>query len=225
MKRGPPNQRGHSLVQSLWGLMLSMLVLMAAFAAFGWVQNSHRQLQTQVEVHQRLRAAFGLLRLRVQRAGAPGLTVDGTGKFKFDTLSKALWGTSDSLSLVHWTKLTPADCQGHESTDLSTIEDAFSFSKQALVCKDTAPEDSLTQELVDGMDGLSLLYAQALPGPALQWRTADKVTLWSAVRGVQICLQAKAVGIVVPSASSCVSSLNSPGLVWRGVAAFRHVAP
>jgi hypothetical protein len=166
-----------------------------------------------------------LLRLRVQRAGAPGLAVDGTGKFKFDTLSTALLGTPNSLSLVHWTKLTPADCQGHESSYLSTIEDAFSFSKQALVCKDTAPEDSVTQELVEGLDGLSLLYAQALPGPYLQWRTADKVTLWSAVRGVQICLQAKAVGIQVPSSASCISSLKAPGLSWHGVAAFRHFVP
>jgi Tfp pilus assembly protein PilW len=225
MKPRMPKQRGHSLVQSLLGLMLSMLVLMAAFTAFAWVQSSHRQLQTQVEVQQRLRTAMQLLRLRVQRAGAPGLAVDGTGKFKFDTLSTALLGTPNSLSLVHWTKLTPADCQGHESSYLSTIEDAFSFSKQALVCKDTAPEDSVTQELVEGLDGLSLLYAQALPGPSLQWRTADKVTLWSAVRGVQICLQAKAVGIVVPSASSCVSSLKAPGLSWHGVAAFRHFVP
>ena len=225
MKPRMPKQRGHSLVQSLLGLMLSMLVLMAAFTAFAWVQSSHRQLQTQVEVQQRLRTAMQLLRLRVQRAGAPGLAVDGTGKFKFDTLSTALLGTPNSLSLVHWTKLTPADCQGHESSYLSTIEDAFSFSKQALVCKDTAPEDSVTQELVEGLDGLSLLYAQALPGPSLQWRTADKVTLWSAVRGVQICLQAKAVGIVVPSASSCVSSLKAPGLSWQGVAAFRHFVP
>jgi Tfp pilus assembly protein PilV len=225
MKPRMPKQRGHSLVQSLLGLMLSMLVLMAAFTAFAWVQSSHRQLQTQVEVQQRLRTAMQLLRLRVQRAGAPGLAVDGTGKFKFDTLSTALLGTPNSLSLVHWTKLTPADCQGHESSYLSTIEDAFSFSKQALVCKDTAPEDSVTQELVEGLDGLSLLYAQALPGPSLQWRTADKVTLWSAVRGVQICLQAKAVGIVVPSAASCISSLKAPGLSWHGVAAFRHFVP
>jgi Tfp pilus assembly protein PilW len=225
MKPRMPKQRGHSLVQSLLGLMLSMLVLMAAFTAFAWVQSSHRQLQTQVEVQQRLRTAMQLLRFRVQRAGAPGLAVDGTGKFKFDTLSTALLGTPNSLSLVHWTKLTPADCQGHESSYLSTIEDAFSFSKQALVCKDTAPEDSVTQELVEGLDGLSLLYAQALPGPSLQWRTADKVTLWSAVRGVQICLQAKAVGIQVPSSASCISSLKAPGLSWHGVAAFRHFVP
>jgi Tfp pilus assembly protein PilV len=225
MKPRMPKQRGHSLVQSLLGLMLSMLVLMAAFTAFAWVQSSHRQLQTQVEVQQRLRTAMQLLRLRVQRAGAPGLAVDGTGKFKFDTLSTALLGTPNSLSLVHWTKLTPADCQGHESSYLSTIEDAFSFSKQALVCKDTAPEDSVTQEMDEGLDGLSLLYAQALPGPSLQWRTADKVTLWSAVRGVQICLQAKAVGIQVPSSASCISSLKAPGLSWHGVAAFRHFVP
>lgn len=225
MKRGPSHQRGHSLVQSLWGLMLSMLVLMAAFAAFGWVQSSHRQMQTHVDVHQRLRTALHLLRLRVQRAGAPGLDVDGTGKFKFDIMPKALLGTTNSMSLGHWTNLTPADCQGHESSYMSTIEDYFSFSKQALVCKDAAPEDSLTQELVEGIDGLSFLYAQALAGPALQWRTADKVTLWSDVRGVQICIQARAVGVMVPSARSCISSLNTPGLSWRGVAAFRHFAP
>jgi hypothetical protein len=153
------------------------------------------------------------------------LAVDGTGKFKYDSLSKPLLGTTNSVSLVHWTKLTPIDCQGHESSYLSTIEDSFSFSKQALVCKDTAPEDSVTQELVEGLDGLSLLYAQALPGPSLQWRTADKVTLWSAVRGVQICLQAKAVGIQVPSSASCISSLKAPGLSWHGVAAFRHFVP
>jgi hypothetical protein len=85
----------------LLGLMLSMLVLMAAFAAFAWVQSSHRQLQTQVEVQQRLRTAMQLLRLRVQRAGAPGLAVDGTGKFKYDSLSKPLLGTTNSVSLVH----------------------------------------------------------------------------------------------------------------------------
>ena len=225
MKPSLRRQRGHSLAQSLLGLMLSMLVLMAAFAAFGWVQNSHRQLQNQAELQQRLRSALQLLRQRVQRAGAPALAMDGTGKYKYDSLSKAILGTPDSLWLVHWTKLTPADCQGHESSDLSSIEDYFSFSKPALVCKDSAPADSLTQALVEGFDGFSVLYAQVLPGPALQWRTADKVTLWSTVRGVQICLQAKVVGISVPSSTSCISSPATPGLSWRGVAAFRHFAP
>ena len=225
MKPRKIRQHGHSLVQSLLGLMLSMLVLMAAFAAFGWMQSSHRQLQTQAEVQQRLRTALQLLRLRVQRAGAPGLDTDSTGKFKYDNLSKALFGTNNSLSLVHLPSLTPADCLGHESSFMTTIEDYFSFSKQTLVCKDTAPIDSLTQSLVEGLDGMSFLYAQALPGPALQWRTADKVTVWSAVRGVQICLQAQAVGILVPSSSTCISGLNSPSVSWRGVAAFRHFVP
>jgi len=225
MKPSRPNQRGHSLVQSLLGLMLSMLVLMAAFAAFAWVQSSHRHIQSQAEMQQRLRTALQTLRLRVQRAGAPALGVDATGKFKYDSLSKPLLGTTNSVSLVHWAKLTPLDCQGHESSHLPTIEDYFSYSKPALVCKDTAPEDSLTQALVEGLDGLSLLYAQALPGPSLQWRTADNVTLWSAVRGVQICVQAKAVGVQVPSATSCISSLNAPALSWRGVAAFTHAMP
>ena len=218
-------QRGHSLVQSLLGLMLSMLVLTAAFSTFGWVQSSHRQLQSQAEVQQRLRTALQLIRQRVQRSGAPSLDVDGTGKFKYDNVYNALVGTNNSLSLVHLPNLTPADCQGHESSYMSTIEDYFSFSKKALVCKDTAPIDGLTQSLVEGLDGLSFLYAQALPGAALQWRTADKVTLWSAVRGVQVCLQAQAVGIVVPSSNTCISGLDSPSVSWRGVAAFRHFMP
>ena len=221
-------QRGHSLVQSLLGLMLSMLVLMAAFAAFGWVQSSHRQLQTQAEVQQRLRTALMFLRLRVHRAGAPGLGVDSTGKFKYELPPQALLGTNTSLSLVHLSSLTPADCQGHEATYFSTIEDLFELAKPALKCKDAARDDTLAQELVDGLSGMSLLYAQALPGttPQLQWLSADKVTLWRAVRGVQICLQADARGNPVPRSQACsTSSSNTPSLAWRGVAAWRHFNP
>lgn len=218
-------QGGYSLVQSLLGIWLSLLVVMAALTAYGWIQISHRELQTQIDVHQRLRSALETLRARTQRAGAPLLNTDSKGKFKYDILPEALFGTEQSLSLSHWRQLTPADCQGHEASFMTTIEDSFSLNKQALVCKDTAPVEGLSQELFEQLDGLHLLYAQAVPGPSLQWRAADEVTQWQEVRGVQICLHAIARGMSAPASSDCTGAGSTSGQSWRGVAAFSHHAP
>jgi len=219
-------QQGHSLVQSLLGLLLSMLVLMAAFSAFGWVQTSHRQLQAQAEVQQRLRSAMHLVRQRVQRAGAAELTFV-SGKARIDDLDDALYGSDDSLSLMHPSSLTPFDCQGHEASSSWWLIDDFTLRKQELQCKDSWRDDTNYQALFDGLRQWDLLYAQALTGTTthLQWRRAEEVSDWNAVRGVKVCIQALAHNpSPLPASNACGSTglLQSPSLAWRGVASFRH---
>ena len=223
------HQQGHSLAQSLLGLLLSMLVVMAAFASFGWVQSSHQQLQAQADAQQRLKTILQLLRERVQRAGAPELLLV-KGKARIDTLDNALSGTDDTLSLMHPRSITPADCQGHEASSSWWLLDDFQLSKQSLQCKDSWRDDASLQALVDEVRAFNLRYAQALPGspPLLQWRRAEEVSDWNAVRGVQGGIQAMVADgppLAASAACSSDSSAATSDLAWRGVAVFRHHTP
>lgn len=221
------HQLGHTLVQTLVGMALSMWVISAAMAAFAWVQASHRLLQTHADAQGRLGAGLQSLRQRVQRASAPELVFDSKGKAAYERISNGLQGSDSALTLVHARSLTPADCQGHQASDWIWLADDFMLNtRQELVCKDNWRDNSSYQALVDGVGAVQFLYAQLLPGnsPQLQWLKADEVSNWQAVRGVASCLQVVIAGAApVASSKPCETSIN--GLSWRGVAALRHQNP
>jgi len=223
-------QQGHTLVQSLVGMVLSAWVLTAAFAAFAWVQNNHQHMQTKAEVHERLHAALALIQMRVSRAGAPALQFDAQGQVSVVPLPASLQGSNSSLSLTHHSSLTPTDCQGHQASALPFIQDDFKRSaRYELSCKDTLRSNTHYQALLDNIQQLGFVYAQSLPGavPQMQWRTANQVSDWQAVRGLQACLQTKQKGANPPATQSCNTGLElaPPALAWRGVAHLRHAKP
>lgn len=223
-------QYGHTLVQSLVGMVLSAWVLTAAFAAFAWVQSNHQHMQNMAEVHERLHAALALIQMRVSRAGAPALQFNAQGQVSLLPLPASLQGSNSSLSLTHHSSLTPADCQGHQASALPLIQDDFKRSaRYELSCKDTLRSNTSYQALLDNIQQLGFVYAQSLPGavPQMQWRTANQVTDWQAVRGLQACLQTKQAATSPPASLSCNTglALASPALAWRGVAHLRHAKP
>lgn len=223
-------QHGHTLVQSLVGMVLSAWVLTAAFAAFAWVQSNHQHMQSMAEVHERLHAALALIQIRVSRAGAPALQFDAQGQASLLPLPASLQGGNSSVSLTHHSSLTPADCQGHQASALPFIQDDFKRStRYELSCKDTQRSNTSYQALLDNIQQLGFMYAQSLPGavPQMQWRSANQVSDWQAVRGLQICLQTKYAGVSPPTTLSCNTglALASPALAWRGVAHLRHAKP
>ena len=223
-------QQGHTLVQSLVGMVLSAWVLSAAFAAFAWVQNNHQHMQTMAEVHERLHAALALIQTRVSRAGAPALQFDAQGQVSWLPLPFSLQGSNSSFSLTHHSSLTPADCQGHQASASPFIQDDFKRSaRYELSCKDTLRSNTNYQALLDNIQQLNFMYAQSLPGavPQMQWRTANQVSDWQAVRGLQACLQTKQTGASLLATPSCNTglALAPPALAWRGVAHLRHAKP
>jgi len=223
-------QFGHTLVQSLVGMVLSAWVLTAAFAAFAWVQNNHQHMQAMAEVHERLHAALALIQMRVSRAGAPALQFDTQGQVSVVPLPASLQGSNSSISLTHHSNLTPADCQGHQASSLPLIQDDFKRStRYELSCKDTLRSNTSYQALLDNIQQLGFMYAQSQPGavPQMQWRTANQVSDWQAVRGLQACVQTKQAATSPPSTQSCNTglALAPPALAWRGVAHLRHAKP
>jgi Tfp pilus assembly protein PilW len=223
-------QYGNTLVQSLVGMVLSAWVLTAAFAAFAWVQNNHQHMQTMAEVHERLHTGLALIQMRVSRAGAPALQFDAQGQASVVPLPASLQGSNSSLSLTHHSSLTPADCQGHQASALPFIQDDFKRSaRYELSCKDTLRSNTNYQALLDNIQQLGFVYAQSLPGavPQMQWRTANQVNDWQAVRGLQACLQTKQAATSPPATQSCNTglALAPPALAWRGVAHLRHAKP
>ena len=223
-------QQGHTLVQSLVGMVLSAWVLTAAFAAFAWVQNNHLHMQTIAEVHERLHAALALIQMRVSRAGAPALQFDAQGQVSVLPVPASLQGSNSSVSLTHHSSLTPTDCQGHQAYVLPFIQDDFKRSiRYELSCKDTLRSNTSYQALLDNIQQLGFMYAQSLPGavPQMQWRTANQVSDWQAVRGLQACVQTKQAGASLPASQSCNTglALAPPALAWRGVAHLRHAKP
>lgn len=220
-------QSGHTLAHTLVGMAVSMLVVAAGFALFAWLQNSHRELHTQADVHGRLNTALNLLRERIQRGAAPELSFDSQGNATWVSLPDALRNSNSTLSVTHSRKLTPADCQGHlASTSLWSIDDFKLSTRQELVCKDSWRSNSSYQALVDGVTALQFRYAQALPGDTglMQWLNADQVSDWHAVVGVASCVQVQSAGVNL-QAASLPCTPQSKGLAWRGVAAMRHNQP
>lgn len=132
-------QQGQGLVQCMVGMSLSLLVVVAAFSAFAWIQRTQLMLQTQAQTQLRLHTAIQLLRERVQRAGAPELSLDAQGMAVLQRLPSTLSGSDTGLQLNQWRSLTPADCQGHEASTLPWLQDDFRRNMQReLNCKDTA---------------------------------------------------------------------------------------
>jgi hypothetical protein len=224
-------QQGHTLVQSLVGMVLSMGVIMAAFAAFAWVQSNHQHMQARADLQERLHTALSVLQERVTRAGAPALQFDAHNKVSLMSPTFSLQGGDHTLSLMHHTNLSPSDCQGHQASTLPWIQDDFKRStRNELSCKDSFRSNTTYQALVGNIDQVGFLYAEMLPGveARMQWRSATSVSSWQAVRGVQSCLQTKMAGLgAVPASPSCSSGLPliSPALAWRGVAFLRHAKP
>lgn len=223
-------QLGHTLVQSLVGMVLSAWVLTAAFAAFAWVQSNHQHMQTLADVHERLHAALALIQMRVSRAGAPALQFDSQGRVVGLSFPASLKGSDSSLSLTHHSSLTPSDCQGHQASFLPFIQDDFKRSaRYELSCKDSLRSNTSYQALLDNIYQMGFVYAQSLPGavPQMQWRTANQVTDWQAVQGLQIFLQTKYAGASPATTQSCNTglALAAPALAWRGVAHLRHAKP
>lgn len=224
-------QQGMALVQTLAGMLMSAWVITAAFAAFAWVQNNHQFLQSRAELQERMGWALTLLQERVARAGAPSVQWDAQSKASLLSPSLALQGTDNTLSLTHPTRLTPADCQGHQAATGMWLQDDFKrSSKNELSCKDSLRSNTSYQALVDNISQVGFLYAQALSGSeaSMQWRTAATVTDWQAVRGVQVCLQTRiASEYPLKPSQSCSTgqTLGSTALTWRGVAFLRHHQP
>jgi hypothetical protein len=222
-----PSQRGHTLAQTLVGMALSMLIISAALGVWAWMQDSHRQLQIQVDAQTRLRMAHHLLRERVYRAAAPELVVDSKGKVGFSGLPDGLQGSDSGLTLDHARSLTPIDCQGHQASDWIWLTDQFMLNThQEWVCKDNWQDNSSYQALVDGVTSVQFVYAQQLPGQGaqMQWRRADQVSDWRAVRGVGACVQVP-MSRTTPMPKSLACSPAETGLSWRGVTAWRHHPP
>lgn len=228
---GQTGQKGHTLVQSMMGMVLSSWVITAAFTVYAWVNSNHQHLQAIAEMHEQLHTALLLVQERVARAGAPLVQFDAQSKASLLKLSTSLQGSDSNLTLTHHSRLTPSDCQGHQASALDWIQDDFKLStRNELSCKDKLRSNTSYQALVDDITQVSVLYAQALPGPVplMQWRTANQVSDWQAIRGVQVCVQTKlAQAITYPSTRPCHSGLASkpPFLAWRGVAYLQHASP
>jgi hypothetical protein len=231
-----PTQQGQSLAQCMVGMMLSLLVVMAAFSAFAWMQRTQTLLQQQMDLHQMLHQATAKLRERAMRAGASELLVNEQNMPVLNGMKNSLAGDDKSLQLMQFRSLTPADCQGHEASHLAWIQDDFRRNNtRGFACKDAARSTSNYQTLVEQTDEVRFFYAQRigsqLPDSSaqpMQWLTASQVTDWDAVRAVHMCLQIRGNGVsATPAGVSCNTSapLVNGAMAWRSVLHLSHLSP
>lgn len=217
-------------------MSLSLLVVMAAFSAFGWLQRTQSLLQQHMDLHQMLHQAMHTLRERASRAGAPTLSLNAENIPVLTRPGPWLSGDDKSLQLMQWRSLTPADCQGHEASGLLWIQDDFRRnSSRGLACKDAARSNASYQTLMEQTDDLRFRYAQRIgqtpdhvSSLSMQWLTASQVTDWGAVQAVQICLQVRGVGVnATPMGLSCNKStpLVNGAMAWRSVLRLTHALP
>ena len=229
-------QQGQSLAQCLVGMTLGLLVVMAAFSAFAWMQRTQTLLQQHMDLSHMLHAGNAKLRERAMRAGAPELVINDQHMPAWNRMAQAVSGDDKSLQLMQFRSLTPADCQGHEASHLAWSEDDFRRnSTRGFACKDAARANTSYQTLVEQTEELRFRYAQRIGGKwpdplsqQLQWLSADEVTDWSAVRAVQMCLQIRGTGLsAAPVGVSCNKSLPliNGAMAWRSVVHLTHSSP
>ena len=229
-------QRGQGLVQCMIGMGLGMVVVLAAFSAFAWIQRSQLMLQNQSDTQLQLHKAIQLMRERVQRAAAPELSLNTQGAAVLTRLPASLSGNDTSLQLNQWRSLTPGDCQGHEASTQTWLQDDFRRNSQReLTCKDTARSNTTYQTLAEYIDDMRFRYAERVSPPGtddqsqqLQWRKASQVSNWQQVRAVSVCLQIRPPGVSLsPGTLSCntETALKNGAQAWRAVLFLPHAGP
>jgi type IV pilus assembly protein PilW len=213
------SQRGYTLPELMIGMVLGLLVIAAATAAYSTSQQTWNAMAGADAVHANARIALRSLREQAQMAGSAYLKdISSNGNFTVylspseEMGQAALAGVNgtkyvESLTLGHWHALDAIDCQGNTGSTHTTVRNDYKLNtNKELSCKDLNLTSSTYQALAEGVEDFQLRYAELNPSAqTIQWKTADQVTTMANVLAIEVCLRVMSINPVnnsKPNASS-----------------------
>ena len=189
------------LTDTLLALAVSLSVTATTVNAWSEIRATQQTVQAHEQLHAQQRDLQRLLERMSLTAGATTVAASADGALRWVMKTAPLSGTegsrNDSLTWFVPREIDPRDCQGNQVSSLDVIAHQFKLSsKQELSCKDSQRAGTLFQALVERVDDLQVLYAEAQASmgsdPALaplRWKSADQVLDWRQVRALSLCLR------------------------------------
>jgi type IV pilus assembly protein PilW len=210
LKHSTCKQRGYTLPELLIGMMLGLLVIAAASAAYGTSKQTWNAMAASDAVHANARVALRNIREQVHTAGGAYLHAnhsDDTFTVEISPAEEpeqaALSGVDgtkyvESLTLGHWHALDATDCQGNTGSSHNSVRNDYKLNaNKELSCKDLNLSNSTYQALAEGVEDFQLRYAQANPSmQTIQWKTANQVTDMAQVLAIEVCLRVASIHTV-----------------------------
>lgn len=202
-------QRGLTLIELMIGLLIGMLVSLAAVSSLGYARQASSTVGDSARLHEDASTAFRIIGHHLRQAGAQRLLDASGGRVNFNAAfvgfgdavaPRFIEGVNtagngpDTLSMSHDIEplIAATDCMGDEPTALqqksgfTTLNSVFSVVDGNLQCAGSA--DKQTASLIQGVEDFQVRYAVRNGATdTLQYQQAPGD--WSAVEGVMICLQ------------------------------------
>lgn len=202
-------QRGLTLIELMTGLLIGMLVSLAAVSSLGYTRLASSTVGDSARLHEDATTVFRIIGHHLRQAGAQRLLEAGGGRVAFNAAfvgfgdaatPRYIQGVDtadnkpDTLSMSHDIEpmIAATDCMGDEPTatqqanGLTTLNSVFSVVNGNLQCTGSAANQ--TASLIQGVEDFQLRYAvRNSATDTLQYQQAPSD--WTAVEGVMICLQ------------------------------------
>lgn len=196
-------QRGLTLIELMIGLLIGMLVSLAAVISLGFTRMASSTVGDGARLHEDASTAFRIIGHHLRQAGAQRLLDTGGGRVTFNgafvgfgdaVAPRFIEGVDtpdsgpDRLSISHDIEplISAADCLGNLPTAATSIDAVFSVVDGNLRCAGSAT--TLPAALIQGVEDFQVRYAvRNSTTDTLQY--LDAPGDWSAVEGVMVCLQ------------------------------------
>jgi type IV pilus assembly protein PilW len=199
----PSRQSGLTLIELMIGLLIGMLVSLAAVTSLGFTRLASSTVGDSARLHEDAASAFRVIGHHFRQAGAQRLVDAVGGRVSFNPAFVGFGNASqqhfiegvnaangpDTLSVRHDIEplIFASDCLGSLPEDTDThIENAFSVVGGSLRCAGSATDDPAP--LVRGVEDLQVRYA-VRNGATDAIQYADSPADWNMVEGVMVCLQ------------------------------------
>lgn len=202
-------QRGLTLIELMIGLLIGMLVSLAAVTSLGFTRMASSTVGDSARLHEDASTAFRVIGHHLRQAGAQRLLDAGAVRVKFNdafvgfgdaTAPRSIEGVNstqsgpDTLSVSHDIEpLIPAtDCLGNaptakqEEDGFTTLNSVFSVVNGNLQCAGSATAKPAA--LIQGVEDFQVRYA-VRNGATDTLQYLDAPGDWGAVEGVMVCLQ------------------------------------
>ncbi|MCV0438660.1 MAG: PilW family protein [Hydrogenophaga sp.] len=207
-RSSPCLQQGLTLIELMVGLLIGMLVSLAAVTSLGFSRLASSTVGDSTRLHEDASTAFRIIGHHMRQAGAQRLLNAGGGRVHFNAVyvgygsaanPHALEGVNapngpDTLRVSHDIEplITATDCLGNAPTKkqqddgFTTLSNVFSVVNGSLQCAGSA--ENQTASLIQGVEDFQVRYAvRDSATDTLQYR--DAPVDWNAVEGVMVCLQ------------------------------------
>jgi type IV pilus assembly protein PilW len=207
-------QRGASLLELMVGLVIGLLVVLAATGSLVYTHVSSTTMVDATKLQQKADTAFRMIGFQALQAGAmeltptvdPNTVVFSTAYTGFDPAATGLPGSivsvngdndtgvnRDILRLSYQNNANVRDCLGQSAANtVVSVDNTFTFdaAKSELSCQGSAAG---AQPLIDGVEDFQVTYGVRSVSPTgvmtFQYFTAATITDWTNVQTVSVCLQ------------------------------------